>query len=65
MSDTGRIFKGAAKDLRAIVRQGQVQQCLTEKRVRWIPNVEWGLLVGGVFEHLITSTERCLRKMVG
>ena len=65
ISDNGRTFKCAAKVLRAILKQCEVQQYLACNQIKWTFNVERAPWWGGVFEHLVKSTKRCLRKVVG
>ena len=50
LSDNGKTFKAAAKAL---------------PDLKWIFNVPKAPWWGGVFERLIRSTKRCLKKIVG
>lgn len=65
ISDNGRTFKCAAKELRALLKQREVQQYLACNQIKWTFNVERAPWWGGVFERLVKSTKRCLRKVVG
>ena len=65
VSDNGRTFKGAAKFLERIARHPEVRRHLDSVRVQWTFNVERAPWWGGIFERLVRSTKRCLKKMVG
>lgn len=65
VSDNGKTFKGAAKFLRRIAKQPEVQRYLDKFSVQWTFNVERAPWWGGLFERLVRSTKRCLKKMVG
>ena len=65
LSDNGKTFKGAARMLRSIVSQEDTQRYLSGMSIKWdfnLPKAPWW---GGVFERLIRSTKRCLRKVLG
>ena len=59
------MFKTAAKVMESIVSQRDVQQYLSQVRVKWLFNLERAPWWGGVFERMVRSTKRCLRKMIG
>jgi hypothetical protein len=65
LSDNGKTFKAAAKTIEAIATHQDVKRYLSKVRVEWCFNLEKAPWWGGVFERLIKSTKRCLRKMVG
>ena len=65
ISDNGKTFKGAAKMLQVILKQREVRQYLSCNQIQWTFNVERAPWWGGVFERLVKSTKRCLRKVVG
>ena len=65
VSDNGKTFKGAARIIRRILTHKDVQQHLAGLRVEWTFNVERAPWWGGMFERLVRSTKRCLRKIVG
>ena len=64
LSDNGKTFKHAAKLVRSLLKQSEVQQYMSSKGIKWAFNVEkapwWGVL-----ERQVKSTKRCLRKVVG
>ena len=65
ISDNGKTFTAAAKVIESVVCHGDVQQYLCDLGVQWefnLPKAPWW---GGVFERLIQSTKRCLRKIIG
>lgn len=65
VSDNGKTFKATERILHLIVSHGNIQQYITGLGIEWVfnlPKVPWW---GGVFECLIRSTKRCLRKIVG
>ena len=65
LSDNGKTFKVAAKMIKAIVTHPDVKRYLSKISVEWCFNLEKTPWWGGVFEGLVKSTKRCLRKMVG
>ena len=65
ISDNGKTFKAAAKVIDAIIGHKDVQQYLSQVRVKWSFNLEKAPWWGGVFERMVRSTKRCLRKMIG
>ena len=65
LSDNAKTFKFAAKSLRAMLKQSDVQQYLADRKIQWTFNVEKAPWWGGVFERMIKATKRCLRKVVG
>ncbi len=65
ISDNGRTFKGAAKLLFSMQKQPEVRQYLLGNQIQWSFNVERAPWWGGIFERMVKSTKRCLRKVVG
>ena len=65
ISDNGRTFKGAAKVLFSMQKQPEVRQYLLGNQIQWTFNVERAPWWGGIFERMVKSTKRCLRKVVG
>ena len=65
LSDNGKTFQAAAKLLCAVFKDPTVQEYLTAQGSQWIFNVEYAPWWGGVFERMVKSTKRCLRKMIG
>ena len=65
ISDNGKTFKATAKTLKVIMTDAKVVAQLAERRVEWTFNIERAPWRGGVYERLVCSTKRCLRKMIG
>ena len=65
LSDNGKTFKAAAKVLESIMDQQDVKLYLSQIGVKWCFNLERAPWWGGVFERLIKTMKRCLRKMIG
>ncbi len=63
--DNGKTFKATAKILHSIVSHGEVQRYVTGLGIKWVFNLPKAPWWGGVFERLIRSTKRCLRKIIG
>jgi len=61
----GRHFKAAAKFLSVVFKDETIQEHLANRGCQWIFNVECAPWWGGVFERMVRSTKRCLRKVVG
>ena len=65
ISDNAKTFKAAAKVLKRVVASQPVQSYLEGLGIEWrfnIPKAPWW---GGLFERLVRSTKRCLRKVLG
>lgn len=65
VSDNGKTFKAAAKFIEAVFKDAMALDYLSGLGVRWKFNLEKAPWWGGVFERMIKSTNRCLRKMIG
>ena len=65
VSDNGKTFKGASKLIKKIMSHETVIQHLMGLRIEWKFNLERAAWWGGVFERLIGSMKRCLRKLIG
>jgi hypothetical protein len=62
VSDNAKTFKAAAKTVAAIVESSTIANHLS---VKWTFNLERALWWGGLFERMIQTTKRCLKKIVG
>ena len=65
VSDNGKTFKGAAKEIRSIFTHQDVQNHTSSLGIKFefnLPKAPWW---GGLFERLIKSVKRCLRKIIG
>ena len=65
ISDNGKTFKATARILKKVLSHEEVAQHLSGVKVEWIFNIERAPWWGGVFERMVQSTKRCLRKMCG
>ena len=65
LSDNAKTFKAAAKLLKTIFSCQEVKNCLSDIGIEWMFNLERAPWWGGVFERMVKSTKRCLRKIVG
>ena len=65
ISDNAKTFKGASKIIGEIMSHPDVHRYLENSRVKWVFNVEKAPWWGGIFERLIQSVKRCLRKSIG
>ena len=65
ISDNGKTFKAAAKILKGIADHGDMSRYLVEIKTQWLFNVERAPWWGGVFERMVKSVKRCLRKVMG
>ena len=65
VSDNSKTFKSSAKALIAIFKHPATQHYLSGVRIEWRFNLEKAPWWGGMFERLVGSMKRCLRKTVG
>ena len=63
VSDNGTTFKAASKMLRNIVKHPGVERSLS--RIQWVFNMERAPWWGGIFERMVRSVKRCMRKTIG
>lgn len=64
-SDNAKNFQSVSKRLSRLFDLPEVQQFLAKRRVQWrfqLPRTPWW---GGLFERMIKSAKRCLKKMLG
>ena len=65
VSDNGKTFKSAAKSIGAILNHPEVQRYFAGIGMEWSFNLEKAPWWGGVFERMVKSVKRCLRKTIG
>jgi hypothetical protein len=65
LSDNAKTFKGAAPEVKNIVRSKEIQHYLVNKGVTWDFIIEKAPWQGGFWERMIGSMKRCLKKAVG
>ena len=65
VSDNAKTFKSASKVLARIVKHPALEQYLTDHCIQWSFNLEKAPWWGGIFERMVRSVKRCLRKTIG
>ena len=65
ISDNAKTFKAAARLITTICNHKEVKDYLSHVGAEWAFNLEKAPWWGGLFERMVKSTKRCLRKMVG
>ena len=65
ISDNAKTFKSAANLVREMVEDPGVTDFFGIRGVQWMFNVERAPWWGGIFERMIQTAKRCLRKIVG
>ena len=65
ISDNAKTFKSAAKEIKQLWRSPRLNEYLTSKGVKWKFIIELAPWHGGMWERLIRSTKRCLKKVIG
>lgn len=65
VSDNGTTFKSASKHIKELMNNPGVKEYLAEKRVQWTFNLERAPWWGGLFERMVRSMKRHLRKTIG
>ena len=65
VSDNAKTFRAAAKVIQNVITHPDVKRYCSELSIKWHFNLEKAPWWGGMYERMIKSTKRCLRKMVG
>ena len=65
ISDNGRTFKAANNMLSSILNHPAVKDYLKGLQTHWTFNLEKAPWWGGIFERMVKSVKRCLRKTIG
>lgn len=65
ISDNGTTFKGASKVILQMIKRPEVLQHFDGLGIKWRFNIERAPWWGGLFERMVQSTKRCIRKYVG
>lgn len=65
VSDNAKMFNGTEKALRTLYRHPEIRAELENRRIEWRFNLERAPWWGGVFERMVGSVKRCLRKVLG
>ena len=65
VSDNGKTFKSAAREIKQLMNDPEVKQYFAKARMKWSFNLEKAPWWGGIFERLVRSVKRCLKKTIG
>ena len=65
ISDNAKTFKAASKILRQLLDTPEARRYFSHLGVTWKFNLEKAPWWGGMFERMIKSAKRCLKKSVG
>ena len=65
VSDNGSTFKATAKFLKTVFKDDMVLDYLAGVGIEWVFNIERAPWWGGVFERMVKSTKRRMKKMIG
>ncbi len=65
VTDNAKTFKASAKFIKKLFKNKLVQSHLSTKGIIWRFNLERAAWFGGVFERMISTVKRCLRKVLG
>lgn len=65
LSDNAKTFKSAANSLKTLCSHPGAQSYLSRSGIEWSFNLEKGPWWSGLFERMVKSVKRCLRKVVG
>ena len=64
MSDNAKTFKSASKIIQSVFNELEVKKHFAELCIEWAFNLEKAPWWGGIFECMIKSAKRCLKKSV-
>ena len=65
ISDKGETFKAAAKTIQSVVGHPDVKRYFSGLGMKWVFNIPKALWWGGIFQWMVKSTKRYLRKIIG
>lgn len=65
LSDNAKTFKSAEREITSILNNLIVQRHFVNMSIDWRFNIERAPWWGGVFERMIQSAKRCIRKTIG
>ena len=65
VSDNGKTFKSAAAIITRTLKDPKLRRAFENLRVKWAFNLEKAPWQGGIFERMVKSAKRCLRKAIG
>lgn len=64
-SDNRKPFKAAAKTIQAVLGHKDIGRYVSGLGMKWVFNIPKAPWWGGIFERIVRSMKRCLRKIVG
>ena len=65
VSDNAKTFKATVKLLKKLAKDSTVVNFLESRRIIWRFNLERAPWAGGIFERMVGTVKRCLRKVLG
>ena len=65
VSDNAKTFKAAARAIAAVVKSSTISDHLSNVGTKWTFNLERAPWWGGLFERMIQTMKRCLKKVIG
>ena len=65
VSDNGKTLKSAAREITKLMNDPAVKQYFANARMKWTFSLEKAPWWGGIFERLVRSVKRCLKKTIG
>lgn len=65
ISDNAKTFKAASRIIQKILSDPEVIQHFDKLQVKWKFNLERAPWWGGIFERMIKSAKRCMKKTIG
>ena len=65
VSDNGKTFKSAAREITKLMNDPGVKQYFANARMKWTFNLKKAPWWGGIFERLVRFVKRCLKKTIG
>lgn len=65
VSDNAKTFKAASRTVMNLVKASTVHTYLSDIGIKWVFNVERAPWWGGIFERMIQTAKRCMRKVIG
>lgn len=65
LSDNGKTFKSAAREIMRLMNNPAVKQYFANARMKWTFNLVRAPWWSGIFERLARSVKRCLKKTIG
>jgi len=63
--DNAKTFKAASKTIRDALESPEMKQFYNSIQLKWNFNLERAPWWGGLFERMVQSTKKCLRKTIG